>query len=82
MGQQIGKSRNSFPLRGSAGEATVESRIDYEILVDRIGNAPERADGIAADERLGKVPQLTGDSDLSERMRDGNRLSKLGAAGA
>src|SRR5579859_658368 len=77
MRQKVGKSGKAFPLRGSAGQAAVEATIDNQILAYGIRDRPEIPNRIAAQERLGEVPQLGGDGYLLKRMRNRNGLAKL-----
>jgi hypothetical protein len=55
----------------------IEPSVDYPVLAHRIGNRPEIPSGVAVLERLREMPHLSGNCELSKRMRDGERLSEL-----
>ena len=70
MRKKVGESSEALPIRGSAGEAMVEAGIDEKVLSHRIGRGPEIPDRGAVGQWLCEVPQLTGNRQFSDWMRD------------
>src|SRR6185312_4254722 len=78
MRKQIGESSKAFPASRSAGETTVETTIDHEILPDRVTDCPKISDRRATSQWLSKMPKFARHGKLTNPVRNGQCLGKLG----
>ena len=80
MRQEVCKPHEHFRSSRGVGQSTIEPSVEDQIFVQRIGNRPEIPDCVPALEGLREMPDLSGECQLSNRMRDGQRLPKLPSA--
>ena len=57
--KQIREADKRLPARGSAGQPSIETCIEDERFPGRIADRPKIPNGMAAQERLREVPDLT-----------------------
>ena len=55
----------------------VEPTVDHQIPPKWIRYRPKITDSIGSEKRLREVPELAGDREFLERVRDGERLTEL-----
>ena len=77
MRQQIRKSEKGFPPSRSLGQSVIEPTVYDQILAQRIRHRPEIPYRVAALEWLREMPDLAGNRELSQRVRDGKCLPQL-----
>ncbi len=64
--KQISEADECLPARGSAGQPSIETRIEDERFPSRIAHCPKIPNGMAAQQRLRKVPNFTRKQELSD----------------
>ena len=75
--EQVCEPEQDHSAGGRGVKTVIERSIEYEIFSRSIGHGPKISDGIAAQQRLGEMPDFSGDCDHFQGMRNRKRLSPL-----